>query len=264
MIKEFINPIIETLEEASAKILEIYSQDFSVKLKSDNSPVTEADMASSRIIIKALEKFNIPIISEEEENPEYHLRKNEKLIWLVDPLDGTREFINKNDQFCICVALVENGKPILGFIASPTDQQILFGSKEIGAIQIPFFERDLYNDKWKINSINSNSTKVLALSNAPISNTSRKFVTKLENQFGELDFIRKGSALKFIDLVNGKADIYFRQAPTMEWDIAAGQAIYEAMGGEVINFETKAVLTYNKPTLKNPHFIAKLKTTKLN
>lgn len=264
MIQQYIPTILKTLEEASEKILEIYSRDFNIKIKEDNSPVTEADQASSDIILKALAQFDIQIISEEEKNPEYEDRKNDSLIWLVDPLDGTREFIKKNDQFCICIALIENGKPILGFIASPTDKQILFGSKDLGAIQIPFNAKDIFNEKWKVKRKKPSFPKVLALSNAPFSETSRKFVKKLENQFGKIDFIRKGSALKFIDLVNGDADFYIRFAPTMEWDIAAGQAIYEGIGGEVLTLDTKEVLIYNKSELKNPYFLAKLKTTKLD
>lgn len=179
-------------------------------------------------------------------------------------MDGTREFIKKNDQFCICIALIENGKPILGFIARPVEKTIMFGEKSIGAFEIPFGAEDIYDEKWMINQSKAKSTKVLAHSNSPFSETSLKFVTGLEKQFGKVDLIRKGSALKFIDLVKGDADFYIRLAPTMEWDIAAGQIIYETIGGEVINFYTKKELTYNKENLKNPHFLAKLKTTKLD
>ena len=264
MIKTYIPTIIKALEKASAKIMEIYAQDFEVEIKADNSPVTIADKASSQILMDALSGFNIPIISEEEEKPKFDNRKNEKLIWLVDPLDGTKEFIAKNNQFCICVALVENGKPILGFIASPVTKQILFGGKNIGAFEISFGENDIYNQKWKIEPCKPNKVKVLAHSNAPFSELSLKFLKDFEQQFGEFKIIRKGSALKFIDLVTGKADFYIRLAPTMEWDIAAGQAIYEVVGGEVVNFYNKIELNYNKQELRNPHFLAKLKSIKLD
>ena len=264
MIKKYIPAVIKALEEASAKIMEIYARDFEIEIKADKSPVTDADKASNEILINHLSQFNLPIISEEKENPDYEDRKNASLIWSVDPLDGTREFIKKNDQFCICIALIENGKPILGFIASPVEKNILFGSKSIGAIEIPFGTTDIYNAKWKINPTKIRTGKVLAHSNSPFSETSLKFVADLEKQYGKIDFIRKGSALKFIDLVKGYADFYIRLGPTMEWDIAAGQVIYETVGGEVINFLTKKDLTYNKEKLKNPHFLAKLKTTKLD
>ena len=264
MIKQYIPKVIKALEEASALIMEVYTRDFNIEIKADKSPVTEADKASNDLLIKHLSEFNLPIISEEKENPDYQDRKDAPLIWSVDPLDGTREFIRKNDQFCICVALIENGKPILGFIACPVEKTIMFGSKSIGAIEIPFGANDIYDKKWGINKSKSKSTKVLAHSNSPFSETSLKFVADLEKQFGSIDLIRKGSALKFIDLVKGNADFYIRLGPTMEWDIAAGQVIYDAVGGEVINYHTKEELTYNKENLKNPHFLAKLKTTKLD
>ena len=264
MIKKYIPAVIRALEEASEKILEIYARDFNIEIKEDNSPVTEADNASNDILIKHLSRFNLPIISEEKKNPDFTDRKDERLLWLVDPLDGTREFIRKNDQFCICIALVEDKKPILGFIASPVDKKIMFGAPSIGAFEIPFSTTNIFDDKWKIKRNKTKSNTVLAHSNSPFSKTSLKFVSDLEKQFGKIDFIKKGSALKFIDLVKGDADFYLRLAPTMEWDIAAGQIIYGAVGGEVLNFETKEELKYNKEWLKNPYFLAKLKTTKLD
>ena len=264
MIKSFVPIIVNAIEEASAQIMEIYAQDFDVEIKADNSPVTIADKSSSQILTKALSQFKYTIVSEEEEKPNFEDRKNEKYIWLVDPLDGTKEFIAKNDQFCICIALVENGKPILGFLGSPVKKTIMFGGKSIGAFEIPFGETDYFNEKWRIEPKKDNKPKVLAHSNTPFSGTTLKFVRELEQIHGKLNFIKKGSALKFVDLVKGDADFYTRLAPTMEWDIAAGQAIYEAVGGEVIHFNTKQSLTYNKQQLKNPYFLAKLKETKLD
>lgn len=264
MTLKYIDTVIKAIEEASKEIMRIYALDFDVEIKSDQSPVTIADKTSSKILLKHISEFNIPIISEEEIKPEYDNRKNHPLLWLIDPLDGTKEFIAKNDQFCICIALVENNKPILGFIASPTKQTIMFGGKDIKPREIPFGTDDKLDDKWLINYSKNKEKKVLAHSNTGFSGTTLKFVRNLEKQFGEVDLIKKGSALKFIDLVKGYADFYVRLAPTMEWDIAAGQAIYESIGGEVIHFNEKTPLNYNKPQLKNPYFLAKLKTTKLD
>ncbi len=262
--KTLIPTVVHALEKASKKIMEVYALDFDVEIKKDLSPVTVADKQSSQIIINSLTELNIPVISEEEAIPPYENRKYLPLLWLVDPLDGTKEFIKKNDEFCICVALIQNHKTVLGFIASPTEQTILIGGKDLPAFEISFGEKDMFNDKWTIKSPKLNSKqKVLAHSRAPFSGTSLKFVRQLEKKYGQLDIIKKGSALKFFDLVKGKADFYTRLAPTMEWDIAAGQAIYESVGGEVVHFTTKKTLTYNKPQLKNPYFLAKLKTTKL-
>jgi 3'(2'), 5'-bisphosphate nucleotidase len=264
MIKSTIPTVIKALEEASAKIIEIDNREFKIEIKSDNSPVTEADNASNEILIKAISSLNIPIISEEKDHINYENRKNCEYIWSIDPLDGTREFIKKNGQFCICVALIKDGRSVLGFITDPINRTTLFGSKETGVQEIPFGHTEYFNPKHNIKAPKLNKTKTLAYSNSPFSETSLKFVTALENQFGKVNVIRKGSALKFIDLVKGKADFYVRYAPTMEWDIAAGQAIYETLGGEVLNIETNQPLTYNKKLLKNPYFLAKLKTTKLN
>lgn len=263
MILNAIPPVINALEEASAAIIDIYKRDFQIELKTDNSPVTEADKASNDILIAHLSKLQIPIISEEREPIAFNNRKKFEYIWLVDPLDGTREFIKKNDQFCICIALIKNNKPLLGFIADPINKTIIFGSKETGVKEIPFGTKDYLNEKWSISVPKTNKIKTLAYSNSPFSETSLKFVDGLRKQFGDIKIIRKGSALKFIDLIKGKADFYARFAPTMEWDIAAGQAIYEALGGEVLCIKNKAPLIYNKQDLRNPFFLAKLKTTKL-
>lgn len=260
MVRQYIPIVINALEEASEKIMAIYANDFDVDYKDDKSPVTAADIASNKILSRVLSQFNLPIISEEENNPSFENRKNESLIWLIDPLDGTREFIKKNDQFCICIALIENGKPILGFIASPTNQTILFGGKSIGAFKIPYGTKDALNEKWKLSQPTPNQSKVIIGSNSTLSVDSANLISDIEKTIGKTKLIKKGSALKFFDLLSGKADIYLRLAPTMEWDIAAGQAIYETIGGEIRNFDTKEKLRYNKKSLLNPYFLGKLKT----
>ncbi len=259
MSAKYIPSLIKAVEEASLAILDVYNTDFDVEIKEDNSPVTAADKAASAIIIKHLTPTGIPIISEEEEKMEYQDRRSLKEIWLVDPIDGTKEFIKKTGQFCISIALIKEGKPILGMIASPTESKILLGGKGIGAYKIPYMTSDIFDPKWKILSKKTEANKVILHSNGGFSGSVVKFVRLLEIKYGELKIVKKGSALKFFDLVEGNADFYVRLAPTMEWDIAAGQAIYEAIGGEVIHFETRKPLTYNKPQLKNPYFIAKRK-----
>jgi len=264
MVKHYISTIIDALEQASEKIMEIYAKDFQVEHKNDHSPVTEADIASNKILTRIISQFNITIISEEEKKPSFESRKNDSLIWLIDPLDGTREFIKKNGQFCICIALIENGRPILGFIASPTTKKILFGGKTIGAFSIPYGTQNPLNSKWKLQKPTPNESKVLIRSNSPLSNKTIEFISHIEKTVGEISQINKGSALKFFDLLNGNADFYLRLAPTMEWDIADGQAIYETIGGEIRHFDTQEELTYNKKDLTNPYFLAKLKTQKLD
>ena len=262
MIEQYIPTVISALEKASEKIMEIYVKGFDIDYKDDQSPVTEADIASNDILTKILSQFEITIISEEEKKPMYEYRKSKSLIWLIDPLDGTREFIKKNNQFCICIALVKNGRPILGFIASPTTKTILFGGKSIGAFKIPFNTKNALDNKWKLEIPKPNTPKVLIRSNSPLSKSSAAFISKLEKKEGSIKQMNKGSALKFFDLLNGNADIYLRLAPTMEWDIAAGQAIYETIGGEIISIDSQEELTYNKMNLTIPYFLATLKNKK--
>jgi len=259
MLKKHISALIEAVEEASLAILKIYNSNFEVEIKEDNSPVTEADKASSTIILKHLLPTGIPIISEEEEKIAYKDRQNSKEIWLVDPIDGTKEFIKRSGQFCISIALIRSGKPILGMIASPTESKILFGGDDIGAYSIPYGTKNYLDPEWKIQPKRTKIDKVILHSNSGFSGSVVKFVRLLEMKYGKLEVVKKGSALKFFDLTKGEADFYVRLAPTMEWDIAAGQAIYEAVGGEVVHFETREPLVYNKPQLKNPYFIAKRK-----
>ena len=259
MLENHIPYLIKAVEEASVAILDVYHSNFEVEIKADNSPVTKADKAASRIILEHLSPTGIPVISEEEEKMAFIDRQKEEEIWLVDPIDGTKEFIKKSGQFCISIALIRNGRPVLGLIASPTESKILFGGHSIGAYYLPYKTNNPLADKWKVKQKKTGINKVILHSNGGFSGSVVKFVRLLEIKYGKLDVIKKGSALKFIDLVLGEADFYVRLAPTMEWDIAAGQAIYEAVNGEVIHFETRAPLVYNKPQLKNPYFIAKRK-----
>lgn len=259
MTKEYVPLLLQAVNEATTAILKVYHTDFDVEIKSDNSPVTLADKISSEIILKHLSQTNITIISEEEEKLDYLKRKEKKLIWLVDPIDGTKEFIKKTNQFCISIGLIDNGIPIFGMIADPVKRTVMFGGKNMGAYILPIDADRPFDEKYRVKPKKNGIDKVILHSNGGFSGSVVKFVRLLEEKYGFLTVVKKGSALKFIDLVTGEADFYVRLAPTMEWDIAAGQAIYEAVGGEVIHFETREALTYNKPQLKNPYFIAKRK-----
>ena len=237
--------------------MEIYKNEFQSNLKNDGSPVTDADFASSSVIDKLLSETNIPILSEESIHQDYSERKKWNLNWCVDPLDGTKEFIKKNNQFAVNIALIENHEPIFGVIASPTEQFVLFGGKNTG-VYIADFESIENLEKWKKldSKKTSNNPLVMTTSHSPNSGASLEYIEKLKLTFSEINFIKKGSALKFFDLALGKADIYPRFAPTMEWDIAAGQAIIEELGGSITSVDTGEKLVYNKENLLNPHFIA--------
>ncbi|WP_027418048.1 3'(2'),5'-bisphosphate nucleotidase CysQ family protein [Crocinitomix catalasitica] len=259
MVKKYIPILLEAVYEASIEILNIYKTDFNIYEKPDRTPVTLADQQSSEIILKHLKKTNILAISEEAEIPDYTIRKNENLIWLVDPIDGTKEFIRKNGEFCICIALIEAGKPVLGLIAQPTEGKILIGGDSIGAYYFDYHDAHPISEDNQLKPISINKNKTAIFSRSGLTIKGQALLEKIENKWGTLDTIQKGSALKFVDLSLNNADFYPRMAPTMEWDIAAGQAIYTSLGGEVIDFINFAPLNYNKENLYNPFFIAKNK-----
>ncbi len=256
----FIPTVLKACVEASEAIMQIYQTDFDPSIKMDGSPVTKADLLSNAIIKKALDQTEIPGIMEEIHNSSFEDRKQWKSVWIVDPLDGTKEFIKKNGEFAICIALVHENQPVLGFITSPVSEEILIGGQGVAPAVIPF---EAINDpeKWKTISPKTEVNKPLQIagSRSHHSGTELKFNQSMREFFGEVQFVKKGSALKFFDIALGKADVYPRFAPTMEWDIAAGQAIVEALGGTVEHAETGKSLIYNKENLYNPYFIVKSK-----
>ena len=248
---------VQAAVEASAVIMDFYNQGYASQLKPDGSPVTEADVASSKLINERLLATGIPVLDEEIVNESYLERQKWKSFWCVDPLDGTKEYIKRNGEFAVNIALVENQDAVFGVIASPVKQEIIFGGKSVGAFYCTF---DQFPDPglWtKLEpSEKINDPLVMVSSRSHHYGISLDYINNLKKNFGEVAFLQKGSSLKFFDLVLGKADVYPRFAPTMEWDIASGQAILEALNGQVIHTETGKPLKYNKENLLNPHFIA--------
>ncbi len=250
-----VQSAIRSAIAATSEIMDVYINDFETIIKQDGSPVTEADIRSSHVIEEGLQDTNIPIIGEEMINRDYAERKDWVKCWIIDPVDGTREFVNRNDEFAINIGLVEDGNPIFGLIASPVQQYMVFGGKDVGLFELDYSGEELVFNELKVNDVER--TKIVVLtSRSHDSGLITNYLDNLESQYGELTYLRKGSALKFIDLVKQVAQTYPRFAPTMEWDVAAGQALLEAVGGSVINVETGFPLTYNKPNLLNPYFVA--------
>jgi len=250
---------IQAAISASGVISEIYQNPVEPTMKEDGSPVTKADLASSKVISEYLSKTDIPITGEEREKSDFETRSKWTENWCVDPLDGTRMFLKRNGEFAVNIAHIVEGKSAFGIIASPTNKEVLVGGADHGCFLIQFedFEspekwtaiepRDTMNDPLQI--ICSHSYTALH------GGTHVEVYT--QNRAHE--YIRKGSAIKFFDLALGSADLYPRFAPTMEWDIAAGHAIMNSLGGSVVNAHTGKPLEYNKRNLYNPHFIAKTK-----
>ena len=259
-LKEIYQIAIQAGIDASFVLMDYYSNGFSFEDKADGSPVTEADKASSDLIHSRLKETGIPIIGEEIINLPYEERKSWTKNWCVDPLDGTKEFIKKNGEFAINIAFIENQQPTFGIIVAPVKKEIIVGSKVEGVFILQYDALGKIKSSKKIDIQDTiNHPLVLLASRSYNTPETDRYVKLLEQDFGLIDYKQRGSALKFFDLALNTADVYPRFAPTMEWDIAAGQAIIEALEGEVLNFHTQEPLIYNKEDLYNPYFIAKTK-----
>jgi len=255
-IKELIHALIPVSQEAGSAILEIYnSADKGIEQKKDSSPLTRADIASNTIICHALESLSpdIPIISEENDDLPYSERSQWDYCWIVDPLDGTKEFIKHNDEFTTNIGLVYNHEVIAGVVYIPVFDEMYYAIKGEGAFKI------VNNKTEKINSEEFNRSdtglKVIC-SRSHLNEKTKAFI----NTLSEPELISKGSSLKFLSIAQGDAHIYPRMAPTMEWDTCAAQIILEEAGGSVcINDNPTQAVQYNKEDLLNPYFIAKAK-----
>lgn len=248
---------IQAAIEASAAILEIYHKGFHTEFKSDGSPVTEADLCSSKIIAGQLAKTDIPIIGEERINLPFEERQHWTQNWCVDPLDGTKEYIKRNGEFAVNIALIENHKSIFGLIAEPCKGRMIAGGKGLGVFLWDYKNDPEMNNIKQVNNLLVLEDKIVWIGSRSHPSADENWEKQLERDFNHVDKITKGSAIKFFELAQEIAHIYPRFAPTMEWDIAAGQAILEELGGTIISAQDQLPMTYNKPSLFNPHFIAK-------
>lgn len=260
-----INTAIQAAIEAGQEILKIYNDpksDFSVERKADNSPLTIADKASHRVIESYLCKTEIPILSEEGRDIPFSERKNWKTFWLVDPLDGTKEFVKRNGEFTVNIAYVAEGKPILGIIYVPVNQTLYVGSITEGAWkvevnnEIPNFEMIKKYGK-KLPQLYPSDTFRVVGSRSHMSPETEAYILGLRNKHRLVEIVSKGSSLKICMVVEGSADEYPRFGPTMEWDTAAGHAIANAAGKQLLLTDRFGELTYNKENLLNPFFIVK-------
>lgn len=251
-LNEVVQEVLNISKDAGAAILRIYNQqEFQIDNKADSSPLTEADKLANNIICSSLsDKFpNIPIISEENKMESYQIRKDFLLCWMVDPLDGTKEFINRNGDFTVNIALINEGEPILGVVYQPVNGDLYYAVKDSGAFLIK--NGVTIQLKTSSFSIHEKGLKVVA-SRSHLNKETEQFIDKLN----EPELVARGSSLKFLLLASGQADVYPRLAPTSEWDTAAAQCILTAAGGIVINVEDGKPMRYNKEVLLNPSFIA--------
>ncbi|MEZ4972109.1 MAG: 3'(2'),5'-bisphosphate nucleotidase CysQ [Cyclobacteriaceae bacterium] len=254
-LESLLNIAIKAAEAACQEILEVYNgDDFETQLKSDNSPLTQADKRAHNVIASHLEQTGLPILSEEGKNVPYEERKNWKQFWMVDPLDGTKEFIKRNDEFTVNIALIENQEPVLGVVAVPVSGVLYYGANGLGAFKKVEGRQSRLTDNRQLATNNQLITRVVA-SRSHMNEETEEYIKKL----GKTEVVSAGSSLKFMLLAERKADIYPRFGPTMEWDTAAAHAILNELGFNIHKTDSQEYLTYNKNDLLNPYFIAKRK-----
>jgi 3'(2'), 5'-bisphosphate nucleotidase len=245
--------VVEIAAKAGVRIMEVYNASDSIiyDKKTDNSPLTQADRDANAIICKALEKLAIqfPIISEENKLLTYEDRKHYDHFWLVDPLDGTKEFIKRNGEFTVNIALIKGQHPVMSVVLAPATNEMYWAVKGLGA----FLIKDGKTTQLTANEFSmSDDALGVVCSRSHLNQETQDFIDKLSNPTK----VSTGSSLKFLILAKGEAHLYPRIAPTMEWDTAAAQMILEAAGGKVISNETGEPLLYNKENLLNPYFVA--------
>ena len=250
---------LKAIFDASIVVLKTYkSGNYNINVKKDNSPVTEADKESNKIIYNILEKSNFPVLSEESKEIKYSDRKNWNKFWMIDPIDGTKEFINRNGEFTINIALIEENKPILGVVFAPVLGTLYIAEKNFGTYM--FTNVRSINDLKKGNIKNlseSTSPKIytLVISKSHIDAETEKFVMKKKKEYETVEIINMGSSLKICKVAEGIASCYPRFGKTMEWDTAAAHAVVKFAGGNIYDKETHKEISYNKQNLFNPFFI---------
>lgn len=254
MIDTLLQIAIKAAINAGLKTLEFYNADFEIEYKDDLSPLTSADKASHNIITSELSSTNIPILSEEGKHTDFQIRKHWKQFWLIDPIDGTKEFIKKNGDFTINIALIENQKPIVGVIYVPARNILYYASKETGSVKFTNITNQNIDFSKGIRLPEKQSTKnIVVASRSHMNQQTQDFIDGL-SLGNNYELTSVGSSLKFCILAEGNATHYPRLGPTMEWDTAAGHAI-ALFAGCTVKQINGSELVYNKEELLNPHFI---------
>lgn len=251
-LQNLLDKAIYAAHKAGEEILTVYhSNDMEVEIKEDSSPLTLADRKAHAAIMIELEALNIPILSEEGRDMSYDERKNWEYLWIVDPLDGTKEFIKRNGEFTVNIALIHNGIPILGVIYVPVTGVLYYGAQGIGS-----FKKE-EDETVQLPAPNGRTHFVAIGSRSHNSPETEAFFDTLRNEKGSIDIISMGSSLKICLVAEGAADVYPRFAPTMEWDTAAGHAIAKFAGKSFIDYQTQQEMKYNRENLLNNWFIVR-------
>lgn len=270
MEQKYLFVAVDAALRAGEKILSIYNDpesDFEIERKADNSPLTIADRKAHETIAMILKETPFPILSEEGKHMDYAVRKDWTTLWIVDPLDGTKEFIKRNGEFTVNIALVYEGVPVLGVIYLPVKQELYFAGASLGAYKlsgITALDDSASLDKLIAASIrlpqnDSRNRFIIVASRSHLTPETTAYIDEMKRQHEDVELISSGSSIKICLVAEGKADVYPRFAPTMEWDTAAGHAIARAAGMEIYQAGKEWPLQYNKEDLLNPWFIAERK-----
>lgn len=260
-LKDLLRIAINASLKGGHAIMEVYASNFSVEHKHDKSPLTLADKNSNDVIEEYLKNTNIPILSEEGTNIPYSERKEWEYFWLVDPLDGTKEFIKRNGEFTVNIAMIHNGNPIIGVIYVPVKNELYFSLEGEGSYKKSKFNNEIFD----LDSLISSSDRLPILterdvytivgSRSHMTKETEEFFEKKKKEYGNIEVLSIGSSLKLCMVAEGKADVYPRYAPTMEWDTGAGHAIAKFAGFSVKKYNSSIDIVYNKEELVNPWFL---------
>ena len=263
-MKDILKTIITASIKAGEEILKVYNTNFEVEYKEDESPLTLADKNANDVIMSFLIDTGIPVLSEEGRNIAYDERKNWDELWIVDPLDGTKEFVKRNDEFTVNIALIRNHKPVMGVVYAPVLDELYFGDEEIGAYKLSKASRVIIQKTEIIKLAKKLPLNIaksyfgIVASRSHLTKETSEFIEEISKSKDNVKTISKGSSLKIVMIAEGVADVYPRFAPTSEWDTAAGHAIVLAAGGRIVQAKsTGDEITYNKEDILNPWFIVK-------
>jgi 3'(2'), 5'-bisphosphate nucleotidase len=248
-LQELVEPLVSLAREAGDAILEVYATDFEVQEKNDESPLTKADLASHRIITAGLERLTpgIPIISEESGLPAFEERGEWQRYWLIDPLDGTKEFVKRNGEFTVNIALIDEHRPVLGIVHVPVQGKTYTGCQGQGAA---VRHKDAAPQPISIARASATPVRVVGSRSHRGASLDAFF-----QRLGNAEMVPMGSSLKFCVVAEGRADVYPRLGPTSEWDTAAAQAVVEQAGGAVLELDGRPLRYNAKEDILNPHFL---------
>lgn len=269
MERRYILNAIDAALEAGEKILSIYNDpasDFQIEKKADNSPLTIADREAHDAIARYLVDTPFPLLSEEGKHLPYAERRGWDTLWIVDPLDGTKEFIKRNGEFTVNIALVHNSVPVMGVIYLPVKKVLYLGVEGLGAYRLVDVTTrgelsldELMSKAVRLPESEERDKFVIVASRSHLTPETEAYIEEMKRRHAEVELISSGSSIKICQVAEGKADVYPRFAPTMEWDTAAGHAIARAAGKEIYQAEKDEPLLYNKEDLLNPWFIVETK-----